>query len=155
MDTILKFSDFKNYNFKVTASIDEMDVNRIIFDVEQRFIKDLTNFYDYLKLNLGGAFDSILPDLKRGLASITYGFLLIENVQVSRFGAVKKNSNFSTQALRDEIEAQASSYFEVGCNLLRYCFDEVKKMETNAVVEKYPFYNWLRGFYYKKKLINN
>ncbi len=150
MSAILKFQELQELNFKLAVNISEDNVNRVITDIEQQFINENLSIYDELIKNENNKFDEALPELKLGIANLVYGYLMLENIDVTRFGAVKKQSNFSNQAQRNEIEIQASYFFKRGCNILMNGFLKLKQIDSSIEILETPRYNYLKGFYKQK-----
>ncbi len=149
---LLKVSEFKGMGFRLSLQIDEKIMRRVILDCEKSFIENLGDFYSDLVLNENGKFDSALIILKNGIANIAFARLLTENANVSRFGGVKKQSDFSLRLQNYELEQEAGSYFEKGFSLLRDGFKEVLKVDDSKKVLAYPYYNFFRGYYEKDEI---
>lgn len=150
MITLLKFDEIKEMGFKLSLNINKKEVERIIFNTERKFVKKNISNYKNLTTKEDEALEDVLPILKAGIGNLVFGFLLNENVVASRFGTVKKQSDFSIQALKNEVRNESAKFFEVGCELLRDAFLEMKEIQPSIEVFNFPYYNYLRGFYHKK-----
>ncbi len=148
---LLSFNEFKDLGLNISLTIDQKKIERLIFDATERMSKYLSNFDEVVK-NEEGEYNSVIPELKKGLAYLVYGFLLIDTSNVTRFGAVKKQSDFSLSLQLSEVQVNASVYFKRGCELFRKGMHLTENI-TGKKNLKLPFYSHLRGFYEKEKEI--
>ncbi len=146
--TILKYDDIISYNFNISIQIDKKRIERIIEDVEYKYVESNINIYDKLVLNNDNVYDSQLVRLKRGIANLTYGFLLLDNIYATRFGSKKKQSDYSIMVQVNELEQAASEYFTNGVSMIRDSFELLNEL-SGVKIYKRPYYNWFRGFYSK------
>jgi len=157
MQNILSPEEFTLFDFDVSRQIDSIKIKNAIAKAERFLVIRSVGkkAHNDLALNVDGTFDEILngvdsfTGLKYGIGLITFGFLMISNIKVTRMGAVNKDHQFSKKAIFEDAEKEAYSLFIQGTEILRESFLHMKE-DKGIDFETLPYYSYMKGFYFNK-----
>lgn len=124
---LIAVQTFLNSGIRVSSDITEQEITFAINTVEQFYVKNaLTqeHYNDLLNnpstepnrtLLRGGTIDGITyAGIMQAEYQLTYAYLLTENMRITRYSTMEKNSEFSKNSDREDILQQARVHWDIG-----------------------------------------
>lgn len=125
--SLITVQGFLDSGLRVSSDITEKEVQFAIESVEQFYTKNAltqTHYNDLIAnpltepnrtLLCGGTIDGITyAGLIKAEYHLTYSYLMTENMRVTRYSTMEKNSEFSKNSNREDILQQARAHWDIG-----------------------------------------
>lgn len=124
---IITVQGFLDSGLKVSSDITDKEITMAIQTVEQFYTKNAltqAHYNDLLNnpstepnrtLLRGGTIDGITyAGIMQAEYQLTYAYLLTENMRITRYSTIEKNSEFSKNSDREDILQQARVHWDIG-----------------------------------------
>lgn len=128
---IITAQQFLDSGMRVSSDVSETEISTAINSVEHFYLKPhLTEQYygqivsqptvePYKTLIKGGVVDSIhYAGLELAMCHLVYAFLLSDNMRITRYSTMEKNSEFSKNSNREDILEQARVHWNIGMSFV-------------------------------------
>lgn len=146
---LIAVQTFLNSGIRVSSDITEQEITFAINTVEQFYVKNAltqAHYNDLLNnpstepnrtLLRGGTIDGITyAGIMQAEYQLTYAYLLTENMRITRYSTMEKNSEFSKNSDREDILQQARVHWDIGMAFVEevmkyYNLDTTHNKENN------------------------
>lgn len=128
---LLTHTEFLDSGIRVSNDISEDEIKFAINTIENFYVKNAVTDTHFIDLNTnptdptnqillkGGVLNGVIyAGIKIAECHLVYAYLMSENIRVTRYSSVEKNSEYSKNSNREDILEQARVHWNIGLSFV-------------------------------------